>query len=135
MEDPATAPWGLHISNADLQKLQAGFEPQDHDNKWRVSVSDQGQSSEISVHIARSAFREELFVLTVKLSDVDGENGSAQVEAITWQQDQGGVRISEEIAKKQVTLLVRRVLGGHFEKLPEYSFEEAFLHPARKGAR
>jgi hypothetical protein len=32
MLEPATAPWGLSISDADLEKLKAGFEPQDQDD-------------------------------------------------------------------------------------------------------
>jgi len=33
MQEPATAPWGLRISDADLAKLKAGFIPQDQDDK------------------------------------------------------------------------------------------------------
>lgn len=31
--EPATTPWGLSISDSDFEKLKAGFEPQDHDDK------------------------------------------------------------------------------------------------------
>lgn len=69
MQEPATAPWGLSISDADFEKLKAGFEPQDQDDKLRVSVTDQSQSGNISIHLARSGTGKELYVLVVKPRD------------------------------------------------------------------
>jgi len=54
MREPPTAPWGLHISDTDLEKLKAGLEPQHQDDKWRVYVSATEQP--LSIHIARNAF-------------------------------------------------------------------------------
>ena len=39
MQEPATVPWGLPISDTDLEKLKAGLESQDQDGKWHIYVS------------------------------------------------------------------------------------------------
>ena len=132
MQEPATAQWGLSISDADLEKLDAGLEPQDSDDKWLITVTDQNQSSTHSIHWARSGTNTELYVLHVKPSGGGGSSGSgsgAKVEAITWEQNNGGVRISEEQAKKEIALLSRRVLECEFGALPEYDSSIMWDHP------
>jgi hypothetical protein len=88
MQEPGTAPWGLVISDADFEKLKAGFEPRDQDDKWRVSVTRQSQSGNISVYLARSGTGKKLYVLVVKPRD-----GGAEIETITWEQNKGGIHI------------------------------------------
>jgi hypothetical protein len=128
MQDPATAPWGLSISNVDYENLKAGFEPQDQDDKWRVSVTNQGQSGNISIRLARTGTDKELYVLVVEPSD--GSNSSSKVETITWEQNKGGIRISEEQAKKEVVVITRRLLECDFDALPEYDVSDLWNHPA-----
>ncbi|KAI2626090.1 hypothetical protein GGS26DRAFT_592869 [Hypomontagnella submonticulosa] len=128
MQEPATAPWGLGISDADFRKLKAGFEPQDQDDKWRVSITDHGQSGNISIHLARSGTDKELYVLSIKPSD--SGRSAVKVEAITWEQNKGGIRISEEQAKKEVVIITRRLLECGFDALPEYDVSELWNHPA-----
>ena len=53
MIDPATALWGLSISDADFEKLKAGFQPVDMDDKWVTSVTDLERGS-ISITLSRS---------------------------------------------------------------------------------
>ena len=125
MQEPATAPWGLSINDADLKKLKAGFEPQDMDDKWRVTASDQSQRGTTSVHLARCGADKDLYVLAVKPSGSGGE-----VEAITWEQNKGGVRISEEQAKKEVVIITRSILDCGFDALPEYDDSDIWNHPA-----
>lgn len=125
MQEPATALWGLSISDTDFKKLKAGFEPQDQDDKWRVSATDQSQSGTISIHLARSGTGKELYVLVVKPS-----GGGVKIEAITWEQNKGGIRISEEQAKKEVVIITRRVLECGFDSLPEYDVSDLWNHPA-----
>ena len=48
MQEPATAQWGLSISDADFKKLSAGLEPQDQDDKWRILASDPSQNGIMS---------------------------------------------------------------------------------------
>jgi hypothetical protein len=93
MEDPATALWDLSISDADFEKLKAGFESEDMDDRWIISVTDLDQSGNISIHISRSWTKKELYRLAVKPSD--GTSG-VKIEAITWEQNKGGIHISEE---------------------------------------
>ncbi|OTA63980.1 hypothetical protein K449DRAFT_380915 [Hypoxylon sp. EC38] len=136
MQEPATAPWGLSISDADFEKLKAGFEPQDQDDKWRVSVTDQSESGNISIHLARSGTDKELYVLFVKPSDSGDSGGSSssnsgvKIEAITWEQNKGGIRISEEQAKKEVVIITRGLLECDFDALPEYDASDLWNHPA-----
>ena len=130
MQEPATAPWGLSISDADLEKLKAGFEPQDQDDKWRVSATDQSQSGTISIHLARSGTGKELYVLVVKPSDGGSSGSGVKIEAITWEQNKGGIRISEEQAKKEVVIITRRLLECEFDALPEYDVSDLWNHSA-----
>ncbi|KAI9716213.1 MAG: hypothetical protein M1812_005438 [Candelaria pacifica] len=131
MQEPATAPWDLSISDADLKKLKAGLEPRDQDDKWRVSVTDQSQSGTIAVHVARSGTGKELYKLVLKPSDGGSSSGSgAKINAITWEQNKGGIRISEEQAKKEVVIITRRNLECDFDALPEYDVSDLWNHPA-----
>lgn len=127
MELPATAQWGLTISDADFEKLKTGFEPQDMDDKWNVSASELDQSGNISIHISRSWTQKDFYVLVVKPSD--GVRG-VKVEAITWEQDKGGIYISEDQAKKEAVLLCRSILGCGIDALPEYDPSIFWNHPA-----
>ena len=128
MKDPHTAPWGVSISNADLTKLKAGLEPQNQDNKWRVWASDQDQSGNMSITFARTAFRREMYIFHVKAGD-----GGNSIEAFTWEQSNGAARISEELAKKQVVVLSRKLLECDMEALPEYGDSVTWKLPAEKG--
>ncbi|KAI9793812.1 MAG: hypothetical protein M1835_006970 [Candelina submexicana] len=135
MQEPATAPWGLSISDSDLKKLKAGFKPQDQDDKWRVSATEQSQSGTISIHIARGGTGIELYRLIVKPSDGDSSSSGAKIEAITWEQNKGGIRMSEEQAKKEAVITTRNLLDCAFEALPEYDFSDIWNYPgARLGA-
>lgn len=128
MQEPATAPWGLRISVADFEKLKAGLEPQDQDDKWRVSAKNCNESGNISIRVARSAFDREFYVLFVKPSD-GGSSGSVEIEAITWEQNKNGIRISEEQGKKEVVMITRSILGCDYDALPEYDSSDIWNHP------
>jgi len=128
MEEPATAPWGLRISDADLEKLEAGFEPQDQDDKWRVSATYQP----ISIHITRFATGKEFYILhvVVKPGDDDSSSSSVEIEAITWEQNLGEIHISEEQAKKEVLMITIGLLECDFDALSEDYINNLWNHPA-----
>jgi hypothetical protein len=130
MQEPATASWGLSISDADFKKLKAGFEPQDQDDKWRVSVAQQSQSDNISIHLARSGTGKELYVLILKPNKDGGGSSGTEIKAITWEQNKGGIRISEQQAKKEVVIITRRLLECDFDGLPDYDVSDLWNHPA-----
>ena len=119
MQEPATAPWGVRISVADWDKLKAGLEPQEMEDKWRIWATEddhQSQSSgTVSIHFARSWTDIEHYILIVKPSD-----SVVTMEAITWDQKPNNIRISEETAKKETVLLSRYVLECEIDALPEY---------------
>jgi hypothetical protein len=135
MQDPATASWGLSISDADFKKLKAGFQPQMMEDKWHVFNTGQSQSSNISIHFDFGWRSNVLYVLDLKPSD-DGSSNGAQIEAITWAQKKGEISISEEQGKKEVVLIARRLLGCDFETLPDYDSSIVWDHPgAQIGAK
>jgi hypothetical protein len=129
MQEPAIARWNVGISDTDFAKLKAGFEPQDHDDKWRYFVTDESENGNISIHVIRTGTRVEHYILSVKPGE--GSSGGGKIETITWEQNlQGRIRISVDLAKKEVVLITRSVLGCDFEALPEIDFGEVFNHPA-----
>jgi hypothetical protein len=118
MKEPGTALWGLRISNDDLTKLKAGVEPQNQDHKWRIWVSDQSESGNMSITITRASGSVDIYILHVKPDN--SSDGGYNIEALTWEQNISGVRVSEEQAKKKVVVLSRNLLGCDIEALPEY---------------
>lgn len=129
MEEPATAPWGLNISDADFQKLKAGFKSQDMDDKWNFVVAGPDESTgNISIHLRRSWTGIELYVLHVEPRD-GGRSPSARIECISWEQNKGGIRMSEVQAKKEAVVLCRYILGCDFETLPDYDSSIFWTHP------
>jgi hypothetical protein len=127
MVDPATAQWGVSISDRDFLKLKTGFEPADMDDKWVVSVADLDQSDNFSITVSRSWTGKKFYVLTIKLSD--GGN-SINIEAITWEQNKGGIHISEEQGKKEAVILCRGLLDCEFDTIPYYDPSLLWNHPA-----
>ncbi|KAI9781911.1 MAG: hypothetical protein M1835_004150 [Candelina submexicana] len=128
MQEPATAMWGLSISDTDLEKLKVGFEPQDWDDKWHVWTNE-SQTGTISIHFARSKTLREFYILVVKLSDGSSSGSDAKIEAIIWEQNKGGIRMSEEQAKKEAVITSRRLLGCEINALPEYDVTDIWNHP------
>ena len=116
MKEPATAPWGLRISDTDLEEFKAGFRPQDMDDKWYYYVSATEQP--ITVHIARSAFNTLMYALyiVVKPGDDGSSGSSAEIASITWETSRGC--LLEEEAKEEVVGITRSVLGCDFDALP-----------------
>jgi hypothetical protein len=128
MKDPKTTPWDVPISDADLTKLKAGLEPQNQDNKWRISSSEQDQS--LSITFARTALNREMYKFHVKASE-----GGNTIEAFTWEQSNGSASLSEELAKKQALTICRKIMKCDMEALPEGDDSVTWKLPAaEKGA-
>lgn len=127
MKAPLTAPWGLPVSDADVEKLKVGFKSQSMDHKWDLLVEDPDPSGGFSVHIIRNWLQMDCYVLhiTPKPSgDEDkGEDGgstAAKIRGITWEGDKNGLQCSTEQARKEAVMLCRGWLGCEFETLPDY---------------
>jgi len=127
MADPATASWGLSISDIDFEKLKAGFEPVDQDDKWVVSVADPDQSGNISITLSRSRTGKKHYILAMKPSDGGSD---MKIEAITWEQNKGGIHISEVLGKKSVVIICRALFDCNFDTLPYYDGSLLWDHPA-----
>ena len=129
MEEPETASWGLSISDEDFAKLKYGLWPRDMDDKWHVFVTDQSESSNISIHFARSWTGKVFYILLVNPGDGVSTCG-VKIEALTWEQTKGRIRISEEQAKKEAIIMSRCILGCGFDALPQYDFSDMWNYPA-----
>ena len=102
MEHPATAHWGLRISNTDLRKLQRGFQPQDMEDRWECSADTPDKQGNIVVHWKRSWTGSKEIELQVKrLGDGDG----AEIAEITWNKGTGATELDEAAGKKLATQL------------------------------
>jgi hypothetical protein len=58
--------------------------------------------------------------LLVNPGDGGSNSSGVKIEAITWEQNKGGIRISEERAKKEVVIITRSLLDCDFDALLEY---------------
>jgi hypothetical protein len=69
-------------------------------------------------------------------NDGDSDNNSVMIDAITWEQNKGGICISEEQAKKEVVIITRILLECAFDALPKYDPSDLWNHPgAQIGAK
>jgi hypothetical protein len=127
IEQPATAPWGLTISEADFKKLKGGFKPQDQDDKWLVAA-EESPNGDMSIRIIRAGMAKEFYILHTKASDVDSSKGAA-IDTISWDQNRAGDRRSEGQAKKEAVILMRAVLECEFEALPQYDIADLWNAP------
>ncbi len=108
MEHPVTAPWGMHITGADFEKLKGGFVPQMMEERWGCSADDLDPQGRMMVRLSRSRTSREQIVLVVKLcSDDDG----AEIFEITWDQGSGEDQLTELDGKSMATSLCRSMKG------------------------
>jgi hypothetical protein len=129
MVDPETAPWNLSISDADFEKLKAGFASQSMDDKWTVTVADPDDRGIISITVTRAGTGRKHYTLHIKLRD---RASGVKVESFTWEQNQGGVYISEDQGKINAVILLRGILDCEFGKLPDYDSSLMWTHPTFK---
>ncbi|KAI0119019.1 hypothetical protein F4814DRAFT_410239 [Daldinia grandis] len=120
MKEPLTAPWGLPISDADVEKLKVGFKSQSMDDKWDMLVEDPDEDGNISLHIIRSWLQEESYILHIAPKPSSDEGGSAKVQSITWEGNKAGLQCDAEQAMKEAVILARGHLKCEFEGLPQY---------------
>lgn len=120
MKEPLTAPWGLPISDSDLDKLKVGFKSKSMDDKWDILIEEPDEDGNVSVHIIRSWLQEECYILHIvpKLNNDDG--GSAKIQSITWEGNKAGLQCDAEQAEKEAVMLCRGHLHCEFERLPHY---------------
>ena len=126
MKEPATAAWGLPISDTDARKLKAGFQPMDQDDKWYIYASTTENAT--SVHVVRSALGVECYTVHI-IEKIDNEGSSIEIASMTWETNNGGIRISEENAKKEFASVTRTSLECDFEALPYYDPADVFNYP------
>lgn len=122
MKEPLTAPWGLLISDADVEKIKVGFKSQSMDDKWDFLIEDLDENGNISLHILRSWLQqqEECYILHIVLKPSNGNSGSAKIQDITWEGNKAWLQCDAEQAKKEAVILSRVHLHCEFETLPHY---------------
>lgn len=119
MKEPLTAPWDLPISDADMEKLKAGFRSFSMDDKYDFLVEDPDQNGNLSVHIIRAMLHEECFIMHI-IPKSSNDNGSAKMHSITWEGNKAGFRCDAEQAKKEAVVMSRIILNCEFKTLPDY---------------
>lgn len=131
MKKPLTAPWGLAISDPDLEKLKVGFKSQSMDDKWDLLVEDPDEAGGTSVHIIRNWLQLDWYILHISPRPTSNDDGgSAKILGITWEGDRNGLQCGAEQAQKEAVMLCRGWLGCEFETLPQYSSEVFWDHSA-----
>ncbi|KAI8245755.1 hypothetical protein K4K57_010311 [Colletotrichum sp. SAR 10_99] len=129
MPVPASASWGVTISHADFEKLKAGLEPMDQDDKWRYKATYDEENGTVIIHIIRVGMGHELYSIVIKVDHNGNGDENHTIETIHWSQDQGGNPISKALAKKHVVILSRCNLECDFEAVPDYDSEDFFDEP------
>jgi hypothetical protein len=116
MTKPLTAPWGLAISDSDMEKLKAGFRPRNMDDKYAFLIED--ENGNISIHITRHFVHEEEYILHITPKPSNDNSASAKIHSITWEGRLGGVKDDVEKAKERIVLLARDMTRCEFENMP-----------------
>ncbi|KAF9875433.1 hypothetical protein CkaCkLH20_07253 [Colletotrichum karsti] len=129
MPKPASAPWGLIISEADFKRLKKGLEPESMDDKYQIKATEDSDSGAVTIHWVR-AFHDEFWSLVIKKYDDDNSNTIYRIDTINWAQVHSTVPISEALAKKQVVVLSRCNLECDFEAAPAYDEPDFYDEPA-----
>ncbi|KAI1456388.1 hypothetical protein F4805DRAFT_432683 [Annulohypoxylon moriforme] len=122
MKEPLTAPWGLSISDTDVEKLKVGVKSRSMDDKWDILVEDPDENGNISIHIIRNWLQEECYILHIVPKPSNEDGGSAKVQSITWEGNKAGLQCDAEQAKKEAVMLARTHLNCEFEALPHYPY-------------
>ncbi|KAK7432187.1 hypothetical protein QQZ08_001132 [Neonectria magnoliae] len=120
MKEPLTAPWGLPISDADVEKIKVGVKSRTMDDKWDMLIEDPDENGNISLHILRSWLQEECYILHIVAQPSNDDGGSAKIQSITWEGNKAGLQCDAEQAKKEAVMLSRGHLHCEFETLPHY---------------
>ncbi|TVY57085.1 hypothetical protein LCER1_G002425 [Lachnellula cervina] len=120
MKEPLTAPWGLPISDADVEKLKVGLKSRSMDDKWDMLIEDPDENGNMSLHIIRSWLQEECYILHIVPKPSNDDGGSAQIQSITWEGNKAGLQCDAEQAKKETVMLSRGRLHCEFKTLPHY---------------
>ncbi|KAI9647016.1 hypothetical protein NHQ30_005018 [Ciborinia camelliae] len=120
MKEPLTAPWGMPISDTDVEKIKVGFRSRNMDDKWNILIEDPDENGNISLHIIRSWSQEECYILHIVPKPSNDDSGSANIQGITWEGNKGGLQCDAEQAKKEAVILSRWLLHCEFETLPHY---------------
>ncbi|KAF4548427.1 Hypothetical protein D9617_28g065330 [Elsinoe fawcettii] len=123
MEDPATAIWNLPISVTDLEKLKAGYISEGMEEKWDFKAGEPDiTNGRITLRISRSWTGIEHYLLhlqTVETDEtVETEEPGPWIHSITWSQNIGKPRLTEEQAKINAIILCRCWLGCGFLMIP-----------------
>ncbi|ROW14395.1 hypothetical protein VPNG_03975 [Cytospora leucostoma] len=126
MKEPLTAPWGLPISDADVEKLKVGFRSRDMEDRWDILIEDPDEKGNVSIHILRSWLQEDCYILHIVPKPSNEDGGTAKIESITWEGNKGGLQCNTEQAKKEAVILSRNLLHAEFEKLPHYPSSEFY---------
>lgn len=125
MDDPATGTWNLSISESDLDKLKAGYLSQGMEEKWDFKTEEADAHGRITLRVSRSWTGIEHYLLHLET----GGRGP-KIHSITWSQNVGDIRLTEEQAKINAVILCRCWLGCVFLEVPHLDESLMWMNPA-----
>lgn len=99
------------MSSADVNKLLAGFQPRQMEDRWCCCAETTGQQSIWMVRFYRSWTGDEQLAIRVKtgMDDGDGKHGG-EITAITWDEGEASNPVAEDDAKELVRDLCEGLL-------------------------
>lgn len=114
MGHPLSAPWGVHITADDFEKLKGGFKPRQMEDKWECTADQPDAQGCIVIRWTQSWVDIETIALRIK-----GLSDGAEIVDIMWERDTGAPgapRRNEVEAKELATMLCQGVLGCEWGK-------------------
>ncbi|CAI6329292.1 unnamed protein product [Periconia digitata] len=113
LQKPISASWERTITRNDYNKMLKGFQPSDMDHKWGMQADAPDAQGNINLHAYRSWMSEIMFSITVEVADLNSTEDKdwAKVVKISWNEQPGGMKVSEAEAKEDMTDLCRNLLS------------------------
>lgn len=90
------------------------------DEKRSVSTVHRTLQGTISIHFTRSWTGIKHCIIEIKRSNDSSGGSNIKIEAIIWEPNRSGMRISEDFAKIEVVRICRSLLSCDFGALPKY---------------
>ncbi|PVH98710.1 hypothetical protein DM02DRAFT_30481 [Periconia macrospinosa] len=112
LKNTATAQWGRSLTHSDYSKILKGFGPQDMDDRWGIQTDTPDAQGNTVAYLYRSWGSVVQFSLTITAGDADNTETKdwAKIVTISWNEQPGYQKVTEEEAKESSVNLCRGLL-------------------------